>query len=197
MIIYQYPQNERRLNMKWPDKKFWLRLRAGARKLSNVFWAFTVSLGSLGFLLTGISSYLGIDLISFVPPQEIPFFPQGIVMLFYGIGSFFISLYLWCTISWDVGSGYDRFDRKEGRARSFRQGFPGKNRRLVIEFHIKDIQCVRIRGKEDPYGHRVRYMDIKVRGDLLVTLIDENLTPREVEEEATELALFLRVPIES
>ncbi|KAI8019277.1 Photosystem I assembly protein Ycf4 [Camellia lanceoleosa] len=21
--------------------------------------------------------------------------------------------YLWCTISWNVGSGYDRFDRKE------------------------------------------------------------------------------------
>ncbi|KAL0925500.1 hypothetical protein M5K25_003840 [Dendrobium thyrsiflorum] len=26
----------------------------------------------------------------------------------------FISSYLWCRISWNVGSGYDRFDRKEG-----------------------------------------------------------------------------------
>nr|YP_009476885.1 photosystem I assembly protein ycf4 [Adenocalymma divaricatum]AVM81432.1 photosystem I assembly protein ycf4 [Adenocalymma divaricatum] len=182
--------------MKWNYKKLWIRLRAGARKLSNCFWALTVSLGSLGFLLAGTSSYLGINLISFVPSQEIPFFPQGIVMLFYGIGSFFISLYLWCTISWNVGSGYDQFDRKEGRVRIFRWGFPGKNRRLVLRFCIKDIQSVRIRVKEGPYGHRVRYMDIRGRGVLLVTLIDENLTPREVEEEATELAFFLRVPIE-
>uniref|UniRef100_A0A0E0LJL6 Cytochrome f n=1 Tax=Oryza punctata TaxID=4537 RepID=A0A0E0LJL6_ORYPU len=35
-------------------------------------------------------------------------------MSFYGIAGLFISAYLWCTILWNVGSGYDRFDRKEG-----------------------------------------------------------------------------------
>nr|AVM83967.1 photosystem I assembly protein ycf4 [Adenocalymma hatschbachii] len=189
--------------MDWKSKKFWkkskrlwIRLRSGARKLSNFFWAFTVSLGSLGFLVAGTSSFLDRNLISFVPSQQIPFFPQGIVMLFYGIGSFCISLYLWWTIFCNVGSGYDRFDRKEGLVRIFRWGFPGKNRRIVVEFCLKDIQSVRIGVKEGPYGHRVRYMDIIGRGVLLVTRTDENLTQREVEEEAVELAFFLRVPIE-
>ncbi|KAJ0535788.1 Photosystem I assembly protein Ycf4 [Helianthus annuus] len=61
------------------------------------------------FLLVGTSSYLGRNLISLFPSQEILFFPQGIVMSFYGIAGLFISSYLWCTISWNVGSGYDRF----------------------------------------------------------------------------------------
>nr|AVM83217.1 photosystem I assembly protein ycf4 [Adenocalymma cinereum] len=189
--------------MDWKSKRFWrkskrlwIRLRSGARNLSNFFWAFTVSLGSLGFLVAGTSSFLDRNLISFVPSQQIPFFPQGIVMLFYGIGSFFISLYLWWTIFCNVGSGYDRFDRKEGLVRIFRRGFPGKNRRIVVEFYLKEIQSIRIRVKEGPYGHRVRYMYIRGRGVLLVTRTDENLTPREVEEEAVELAFFLRVPIE-
>nr|YP_009476972.1 photosystem I assembly protein ycf4 [Adenocalymma marginatum]AVM81520.1 photosystem I assembly protein ycf4 [Adenocalymma marginatum] len=183
-------------SMNWRSKQLWIRLRAGARKLSNFFWAFTVFSGSLGFLLAGTSSFLGINLISFVPSQEIPFFPQGIVMLFYGIGGLFISCYLLCTISWNVGSGYDRFDRKEGLVCIFRWGFPGKNRRRFLRFCIKDIQSVRIRVKEGPYGHRIRSIDIRGRGVLLLTRTDENLTPREVEEEAVELAYFLRVSIE-
>nr|AVM84050.1 photosystem I assembly protein ycf4 [Adenocalymma hypostictum] len=194
------------------SKRLWIQLIAGARKLSNFFWALTVFLGSLGFLLVGTSSYLGRNLISFVPShlisfvhshlisfvpsQQIPFFPQGIVMLFYGIGGLFISSYLWCTISWNVGSGYDRFDRKEGLVCIFRWGFPGKNRRIFLRFCIKDIQSVRIGVKEGPYARCVLYIDIRGRGVLLLTRTDENLTPREVEEEAAELAYFLRVPIE-
>uniref|UniRef100_A0A453FGS6 Photosystem I assembly protein Ycf4 n=1 Tax=Aegilops tauschii subsp. strangulata TaxID=200361 RepID=A0A453FGS6_AEGTS len=43
-------------------------------------------------------------------------------MSFYGIAGLFISSYLWCTILWNVGSGYDRFDRKEGIVCIFRWG---------------------------------------------------------------------------
>jgi hypothetical protein len=182
--------------MNWRSKQLWFELITGARKLSNFFWALTVFLGSLGFLLVGTSSYLGKNLIPFVPSQQIPFFPQGIVMSFYGIAGLFISSYLWCTISWNVGSGYDRFDRKEGIVCIFRWGFPGKNRRIFLRFCIKDIQSVRIRVKEGPYARHVLYIDIRGRGVLLLTRTDENLTPREIEQKAVELAYFLRVPIE-
>nr|YP_009660760.1 photosystem I assembly protein ycf4 [Amphilophium gnaphalanthum]QCS40280.1 photosystem I assembly protein ycf4 [Amphilophium gnaphalanthum] len=196
--------------MNWRSKQLWLELITGARKLSNFFWALTVFLGSLGFLLVGISSYLGTNLISFVPSlisfvpslisfvpsQPIPFFPQGIVMSFYGIAGLFISCYLWCTISWNVGSGYDRFDRKEGMVCIFRWGFPGKNRRIFLRFWLKDIQSVRIRVKEGLYARPVLYIDIRGRGVFLLTRTDENLTSREIEQKAAELAFFLRVPIE-
>jgi hypothetical protein len=181
--------------MNWRSERIWIELITGSRKISNFCWAFILFLGSLGFLLVGISSYLGRNLIS-LSPQQILFFPQGIVMSFYGIAGLFISSYLWCTISWNVGSGYDRFDRKEGIVCIFRWGFPGKNRRIFLRFLIKDIQSIRIELKEGIYTRRVLYLEIRGQGAIPLTRTDENLTPREIEQKAAELASFLRVPIE-
>nr|WOC91571.1 photosystem I assembly protein Ycf4 [Utricularia longifolia] len=178
------------------SKHIWIELITGSRKLSNFCWALMIFLGSLGFLLVGISSYLGRNLISFIPSQQIFFFPQGIIMSFYGIAGLFISSYLWCTIYWNVGSGYDRFDRKEGLVCIFRWGFPGKNRRIFLRFFIKDIQSVRIEVKEGIYARRVLYMGIRGREAIPLTRTDENLTTREIEQKAAELAYFLHVPIE-
>ncbi|KAL0925518.1 hypothetical protein M5K25_003861 [Dendrobium thyrsiflorum] len=82
--------------MNWRSEHIWIELITGSQKTS-----------SLGFLVVGTSSYLDKNLISVFPSQQILFFPQGIVMSFYGIAGLFISSYLWCTISWNVGSGYD------------------------------------------------------------------------------------------
>nr|ATL60989.1 photosystem I assembly protein Ycf4 [Pentas lanceolata] len=174
--------------MSWRSEHIWIELITGSRKISNFCWAFILFLSSLGFLLVGTSSYLGRNWISF--------FPQGIVMSFYGISGFFISSYLWCTISWNVGSGYDRFDRREGIVCIFRWGFPGKNRRIFLRFLIKDIQSIRIEVKEGIYARRVLYMDIRGQGAIPLTLTDDNLIPREIEQKAAELAYFLRVPLE-
>ncbi|KAL5577437.1 hypothetical protein UlMin_019136 [Ulmus minor] len=169
--------------MSWRSDRIWIELIAGSRKTSNFCWAFILFLGLLGFLLVGTSSYLGRNFLSLFPSQQIIFFPQGIVMSFYGITGLFISFYLWCTILWNVGSGYDRFDIKEGIVCIFRWRFPGKNRRILLRFLMKDIQSIRIEVKE---GH----------GFIPLTRTDENLTLREIEQKAAELAYFLRVPIE-
>ncbi|EEF42580.1 Photosystem I assembly protein ycf4, putative [Ricinus communis] len=95
-----------------------------------------------------------------------------------------------------AGSGYDRFDRKEGIVCIFRWGFPGKNRRIFLRFLMKDIQSIRIEVKEGIFARRVLYMETKGRGSIPLTRTDENLTPREIEQKVAELAYFLRVPIE-
>nr|YP_010216463.1 photosystem I assembly protein Ycf 4 [Elaeagnus pungens]UBS91510.1 photosystem I assembly protein Ycf 4 [Elaeagnus pungens] len=182
--------------MSWRSDHIWIELITGSRKTSNFCWAFILFLGSLGFLLVGTSSYLGRNLISLFSSHQIIFFPQGIVMFFYGIAGLFISSYLWCTISWNVGSGYDRFDRKEGIVCIFRWGFPGKNRRIFLRFLMKDIQSIRIEIKEGFYARRALYMEIRGLGSIPLTRTDENLTLREIEQKAAELAYFLRVPIE-
>ena len=182
--------------MSWRSERIWIELIVGSRKTSNFCWAFILFLGSLGFFLVGISSYLGRNLISLFPSQQIIFFPQGIVMSFYGIAGLFISSYLWSTIFWNVGSGYDRFDRKEEIVCIFRWGFPGKNRRILLRFLMKDIQSIRIEVKEGIYARRILYMEIRGRGSVPLTRTDENLTPREIEQKLAELAYFLRVPIE-
>uniref|UniRef100_A0A6N2KM33 Photosystem I assembly protein Ycf4 n=1 Tax=Salix viminalis TaxID=40686 RepID=A0A6N2KM33_SALVM len=120
------------------------------------------------------------NLISLFPSQEIIFFPQGIVMSFYGLAGLFISSYLWCTISWN----------KRRNSVYFSLGFPGKNRRILLRFFMKDIQSIRIEVKE---GFNAR----RRPGAIPLTRTDENLTPREIEQKAAELAYFLRVPIEN
>nr|QBW96842.1 photosystem I assembly protein Ycf4 [Pelargonium wuppertalense] len=178
------------------SENLWLEFIAGSRKTSNFLWAFILFLGSFAFLLVGTSSYLGRNLISLFPSQQILFFPQGVVMSFYGIAGLFISSYLWCTISWNVGSGYDRFDRKEGIVCIFRWGFPGRNRRIFLRFLMKDIQSIRIEAREDFYARRILYMEIRGQGAIPLTRTAENWTPREIEKKAAELAYFLRVPME-
>nr|YP_009894550.1 photosystem I assembly protein Ycf4 [Crateva tapia]QKK41009.1 photosystem I assembly protein Ycf4 [Crateva tapia] len=182
--------------MSWRSESIWIEFITGSRKTSNFCWAFILFLGSLGFLLVGTSSYLGRNLISLFPSQQIIFFPQGIVMSLYGIAGLFISCYLWCTILWNVGSGYDLFDRKEGIVCIFRWGFPGKSRRIFLRFLMKDIQSIRIEVKEGIYARRVLYMEIRGQGAIPFIRTDENLTTREIEQKAAELAYFLRVPIE-
>nr|YP_003934330.1 photosystem I assembly protein ycf4 [Monsonia speciosa]ADJ66465.1 photosystem I assembly protein ycf4 [Monsonia speciosa] len=177
------------------SETIWIELITGSRKTSNFFWALTLFFGSFGFLLVGTSSYLGRNWISFYPSQQILFFPQGVVMSFYGIAGLFISSYLWCTISWNVGGGYDRFDRKEGIVCIFRWGFPGRNRRIFLRFLMKDIQSIRIEAREGFAVRRILYMEIRGQGSLPLIRTAENLTPREIEQKAAELAYFLRVPI--
>nr|YP_010290502.1 photosystem I assembly protein Ycf4 [Centrolepis aristata]AEJ10235.1 photosystem I assembly protein ycf4 [Centrolepis monogyna]ULQ64447.1 photosystem I assembly protein Ycf4 [Centrolepis aristata] len=182
--------------MNWRSEHIWIELLKGSRKRSNFYWAFILFLGSLGFLMVGTSGYLNKNLIFSFPSQQIPFFPQGIIMSFYGIAGLFMSSYLWCTIVWNVGSGYDRFDRKEGIVCIFRWGFPGKNRRIFLQFFMKDIQSIRIKVNEGLYPYPVLYMEIKGQGSIPLTRTDEIfLTPEKIEERAAELAYFLRVPI--
>ncbi|TYJ27488.1 hypothetical protein E1A91_A07G190700v1, partial [Gossypium mustelinum] len=150
--------------MSWRSESIWIEFIVGSRKTSNFCWAFILFFGSLG------------NLIPLFPSQQIVFFPQGIVMSFYGIAGLFISSYLWCTIFWN--------------------GFPGKNRRIFLRFLMKDIQSIRIEVKEGIYARRVLYMEIRDQGAVPLTRTDENLTPREIEQKAAELAYFLRVPVE-
>ncbi|KAG6540540.1 hypothetical protein Mapa_018053 [Marchantia paleacea] len=136
------------------------------------------------------------DLIPFLSAEQILFIPQGIVMCFYGIAGLFISFYLWCTICWNVGSGYNKFDKQKGIFSIFRWGFPGKNRRIFIQFLIKDIQAIRMEVQEGFLARRVLYIKIKGQPDIPLSRIEEYFTLREMEDKAAELARFLKVSIE-
>nr|UPU96688.1 photosystem I assembly protein Ycf4 [Arceuthobium microcarpum subsp. aristatae]UPU96719.1 photosystem I assembly protein Ycf4 [Arceuthobium microcarpum subsp. microcarpum]UPU96750.1 photosystem I assembly protein Ycf4 [Arceuthobium microcarpum subsp. microcarpum] len=185
--------------MNWRSERIWIELITGYRKKSNFCCPFLLFFGSLGFFLVGTSSYLGRNLISLFQYQQITFFPQGIVMSFYGIAGFFISSYFWCTILWTVGSGYDRFDRKKGIMYIFCWGFPGKKRRIFFRFLLKDIKSIRIEVKGGIYTRGALFLYIEMKDQVAIPFLfrtDDNLTPREMEKKAIELAYFLHVPIE-
>ena len=168
----------------------------GSRRASNYFWASVVTGGASGFLITGISSKLGYNLLPFLDASGIQFFPQGLVMSFYGVAGLTLSLYLWLTIAWDVGAGYNEFNKASNTARVFRFGFPGKNRRINLTSPLSDVRAVRVEVKDGVNPRRVLYLCVKGRGDIPLTSIGQPMALEELEGRAAKLARFLQVPIE-
>ena len=76
-------------------------------------------------------------------------------MSFYGVAGAMLATYLWLTISWDVGAGYNEFNKDEGIMRIFRYGFPGKNRRVNLVSDLADVQAVRVEISEGANPRRV------------------------------------------
>jgi hypothetical protein len=169
----------------------------GARRPSNYFWAAVTAIGGVGFFLAGLSSFLQTNLLPFSDfPTQLVFFPQGIAMGFYGTAAILLCLYLSLIIVWNVGSGYNEFDKSAGEARIFRRGFPGKNRKIDLCYPLKDLLAVRAEIKEGLNPKRALYLKIKGKGDIPITRVGQPIALSELENQGAELARFLQVPLE-
>lgn len=168
----------------------------GSRRFSNYWWAVIVSVGAVGFLLSGLSSYLKINLLPFSDPTQLIFIPQGAAMGFYGVAGLLLSLYLWLAIAGDLGGGYNEFNKETGLIRIFRWGFPGKNRQIEVTFPFGDVQAVRVDAKEGLNPRRAVFLRVKGKRDIRLTRIGQPLSLVELENQGAELARFLEVPLE-
>ena len=168
----------------------------GSRRLSNFFWSIIVSIGGLGFLLAGLSSYFHSNLLLVSDTSELQFFPQGIALTFYGVAGTFLAVYLWLMVYLNVGSGYNKFDKQEGKVTIFRLGFLGKNRRIELVYNLDDIQAVRAEIKEGLNPKRTLYLRVKPKRDIPLTPVGEPITLSQLENQGAELARFLTIPLE-
>lgn len=168
----------------------------GSRRLSSYLLATVVTIGGVGFLLAGLSSYLHKNLLLFSDPSQLVFVPQGIAMGFYGVAGSLLATYLWLMIILDVGSGYNEFNRETGYVKIFRWGFPGKNRQIEVGCRIEDVQAIRVDIKEGLNPRRALYLRIKGRRDVPLTRVGQPMSLPEVENQGAELARFLGVPLE-
>lgn len=168
----------------------------GARRLSNYFWAVVVSIGGIGFLLAGLSSYFQTNFLLVSDTSQLRFFPQGIALFAYGVAGTLLALYLWFTIFLNVGGGYNEFNRDKGNFTIFRWGFPGKNRRIEFTVDLDDIQSVRAEIKEGLNPKRILYLRVKNRRDIPLTRVGEPISLSELENKGAQLARFLTVPLE-
>ncbi|HEY9641042.1 MAG TPA: photosystem I assembly protein Ycf4 [Coleofasciculaceae cyanobacterium] len=168
----------------------------GSRRFSNYLWAAVSTLGGAGFLLSGLSSYLGVNLLPFSDPTQLVFIPQGIAMGFYGIAGLALGLYLWAIIALDVGGGYNEFDKTTGTAKVFRWGFPGKNRQIELSYPLDDLQSIRVTLKEGLNPKRSLYLKIKGKGEIPLTRVGQPMSLSELENKGAELARFLSLPLE-
>ena len=129
-------------------------------------------------------------------PTELQFIPQGVALLFYGVVGSLLSLYLWLTIIWNIGGGYNEFNKDSGQAKLFRWGFPGQNRRIELNYPLEDIQAVRAEIKEGLNPKRALYLRLKKRRDMPLSRVGEPISLSELENQGAELARFLSVPLE-
>lgn len=164
----------------------------GSRRISNYIWTLISGLGGLDFLLTGLSSYFHFNLLPIIHSETILFFPQGLVMCFYGILGILFSFYLSLTILWSVGGGFNLFDKQKGIVRIFRWGFPGKNRRIDLTYSMNDITAIKLELKDGLNPRRTIYLCIKGQRQIPLTRVGQPMTLEEIETLAAELAKFLQ-----
>ena len=183
-------------------------LITGAQRVSNYWWASVISLGGISFLLTGFAAFLQTNLLVFNQSKNITFFPQGLIMSFYGSLCLLFGIYLWCTILWKVGNGFNEFNKNEvgpdsaqlsktGMVRIFRWGLPGKNRRIDFTYKMQDVEGVRVELKEGVNPKRVISLRVKGKGNIPLTRIGQPISLENIESEASELAQFLKVSLET
>ncbi len=178
----------------------------GARRLSNYVWGSLMCLGGAGFLLTGLSSYFNFQLFPYASASAtsvpilklstIQFFPQGLVMCFYGTLGFFLGLYIWFTIYLNLGQGFNEFNIEKGVVRIFRWGFPGKNRRIDLQYPIQEIQSIRLDIQEGLNPKRVIYLRLIGNREIPLTRAGQPVSIQEIEKQAVELAKLLQVSLE-
>jgi len=168
----------------------------GSRRFSNYWWATIVFLGATGFFLASLSSFFQKNLLLVTDATQLVFVPQGLVMGLYGIAGLLLSSYLWLVILWDLGGGYNEFNRETGQIKIFRWGFPGKNRQIEIDCSTQDAQSVRVDIKEGLNPRRALYLRVKGRRDIPLTRVGQPLSLKELETQGAQLAKFLGVPLE-
>jgi hypothetical protein len=168
----------------------------GSKRTSNYISGFFLSLGGFGFFVSGLSSFLKIRLLPFLKTEELLFIPQGIIMTFYGTLAMVLSIYIFLTIFWDIGGGYNEFNKKENLIKIIRKSFPGKNEKILIVYPLSNIKSVKLVISEGFNGKRQIVLCTKDQKEIPISPIEEPLGLTELEEKACLLASFLEVKLE-
>lgn len=168
----------------------------GSRRLSNYWWASVILVGGFSFFLVGITSYLNITFSNLISNENIAFIPQGAIMTFYGMTGLLISLFLWYTIFFDVGGGYNEFNNDTNIITIFRLGFPGKNRVLKLQYQFNEIYSIKINIQDGLSPKREIYLKTKDKREIPLTKVGEPMSIQETEKQAKEIATFLQIQLE-
>jgi hypothetical protein len=166
----------------------------GSRRFSNVFWAMTASLGGLGFLLAGLSTFFGRNLLFFSDSSNIPFVPQGLVLVFYGVVGLILGVFLCLTVRWDVGLGCNEFIKETQIVRISRKGFP--NRDISLRIGFDKIRALRLIIRAGINPRKQLFLCLKDEREIPLNGIDQLMSFSEMETIALTIAKFVDVIVE-
>jgi hypothetical protein len=129
--------------------------------------------------------------------SQISFIPQGVALLFYGTGALGLALYIFLTLLWNIGSGYNEFSKDEEVVRIIRLGFPGKNRTIFLSYEFKNIKSLKFLIKQGLNPRCNILLVLKDKREIPLFPAQFLLNPSETEKKAIKLSNFLNVSLES
>jgi len=94
----------------------------GMNRSANWFWMIMLFSFGTGFFLIGLSS--GFSDSYQINDQNIMFIPQGIAMMFYGTIAILLSVVIFLSILWNIGSGKNSYDLESKIIRLTRNNLP-------------------------------------------------------------------------
>ena len=166
----------------------------GSRRLENYIWASVLLTGGLGFTLASLSSYFKKPFFPFnAAAMEINFIPQGILMAVYGILGIGFSVSIMFNILWDIGAGYNEFDKINETVRIVRRGFPGKNKNILLNYNLNEIKAIEVEILEGISPRRTIYLVLTDKRRIPLTGVGQPLTLTQIEEKGITLAKFLEI----
>jgi hypothetical protein len=169
----------------------------GSRQLSNIFWSLAVTVGGLGFFLSGLSSYFKINLLIFSDSTNLSFIPQGIVLVFYGSVGLTLGIFLWLTLWWDIGFGYNEYSKEDQKVTLYRKGFPGRNRELCLNFTFDELKSIKMFIRDGLNPKRLLFLCLKDSREIPLTGSDKPTALNKIETEALNLAKYLNIYLDT
>jgi hypothetical protein len=172
---------------------FWLI--PGYRRFSNIVWFSLLIFAGLGFLFRGVSSYFNISFLPFFSASEINYVPQGLIMTFYGTLSIILGCFILFGIILNVGGGSNEFNKKNNLIRVIRNGWPGKNKNILLTYPIDEIDKIEVFIREGLNPQRIIYLLMKDGRKLPLTPIGQPMTLSEIEDKAFRITRFLKITL--
>jgi hypothetical protein len=180
-------------NSSLPIKKYF----NGSRCLENSFWAVGMSLGGLCFFMAGLSSFWKINFLVCFRYNEVAFFPQGLILLFYGTLGSILGIFLLLNVWWNVGSGYNEYNRDIQKVILYRNGFPGKNKTITFTFAFQTIKAIQVRIQEGINLKHQVLMFLKDNREVPLTGSDPVLLLQRTEVEALSISKYLNIALKT
>nr|YP_009254418.1 photosystem I assembly protein ycf4 [Verdigellas peltata]CZF96671.1 photosystem I assembly protein ycf4 [Verdigellas peltata] len=165
----------------------------GSKSFINLFWACSSLIGGNLFFLLGLCSYFKLNFLFQL--NQIQFFPQGLLLLFYGLAGSLLSLYLWSILLLSIGDGYNEFNKISNRIKIFRWGFPGKNRKIKLDYSFSEIENLSLYIRQGFNPQSILYLKLKNKIKIPLTRNDSVFNLEEFEYYAADLARFLQISL--
>ena len=117
--------------------------------------------------------------------------------MFYGTVGLTLGIFLWLTIWWDIGFGYNEYSKENQRVTLYRKGFPGKNRELCLDFRFDELKSIKMFIRDGLNPKRQLFLCLSDSREIPLTGSDKPIALNKIEVEALSLAKYLNIYLET